>query len=127
MNLLHRLLPVFVVLAATPALAAVSLTGSTPAAGAKASGVRTVTVSFSEPVQPALSGMDVVMTEMPGMEGMHHEMKIPGVAVKVAPDGRALVATMARPLPAGGYTVNWRAAGADGQRMTGKVTFAVTK
>lgn len=109
------------------ALAAVSATGAAPADGSRAAGVQRVTVAFSEQIQPALSGLDVVMTEMPGMEGMHHAMKMPGVTVKVGPDGRSLVGTLARPLPVGGYVVNWRAAGADGKRVTGTISFAVTK
>ncbi|MEO0031644.1 MAG: hypothetical protein RIS94_1402 [Pseudomonadota bacterium] len=127
MSIMRQTLPLLLFLAPIPAMAAVAATGATPAEGARAAGVRSVSVAFSEPVQPALSGLTVVMTGMPGMEGMAHAMKIAGVTVKVSPDGRTLVGALARPLPVGTYTVTWHAAGTDGKRVSGTVSFAVTK
>jgi hypothetical protein len=47
-----------------------------------------------------MSGVDVVMTGMPGMD--HHEpMKMTGVKSSLAPDGVTLVAKLPRALPAG--------------------------
>jgi methionine-rich copper-binding protein CopC len=108
-----------------PALAHTALVSSTPAAAATASNVRTVTLRFNEAFMPQLSGLEIVMTGMPGMAGHHPAMKVAGVKVAASADRKALVATMARPLPAGTYDVNWHAVGADTHRMTGKVTFTV--
>ena len=54
-----------------PALAHTALVSSTPAAAATASNVRTVTLRFNEAFMPQLSGLDIVMTGMPGMAGHH--------------------------------------------------------
>jgi methionine-rich copper-binding protein CopC len=108
-----------------PALAHTALVSSTPSAAATASNVRTVTLRFNEALMPQLSGLEFVMTGMPGMTGPHPAMKVAGVKVAASADRTALVATMARPLPAGTYDVNWHAVGADTHRMTGKVSFTV--
>lgn len=110
--------------AASPALARVSFVAASPAQGASAQNVTRVTVTFSEPVAAQKSGLEVVMTAMPGMTA-HHAMKITGLKVAVSPDGKSLTATSARPLPMGSYDVNWRAAGQDGAVVAGKVSFTV--
>ena len=110
---------------AVPASAHTHVVSSTPAAAATASNVRNVTITFSEAFMPALSGLEVVMTGMPGMAGHHPAMKVNGVKVTPSPDSKSLVATLARPLPAGTYDVNWHAVGADTHRMTGTVSFTV--
>lgn len=111
--------------AAVPALAHPALVASTPAAAATASNVRTVTLTFSEAFLPQMSGLEIVMTAMPGMEGHHPAMKINGVKVAASADRTSLVATLGRPLPAGSYVVNWHAVGADSQRVSGQVSFTV--
>jgi len=83
-----------------------------------------VTLSFSEPLIAALSGLEVVMTGMPGTDN-HSAMKVNGVRVSVAPDGKTLVASLARPLPAGSYEAVWHAVSTDTHRVTGKLTFTV--
>lgn len=108
-----------------PALAHTHVISSTPAAAATASNVRNVTITFSEPFMPALSGLEVVMTGMPGMAGHHPAMKVNGIKVAPSSDRKSLVATLARPLPAGTYDVNWHAVGTDTHRMTGTVSFTV--
>jgi len=110
---------------ALPALAHPALVSSTPAAAAAASNVRTVTLTFNETFLPQMSGMEIVMTSMPGMEGHHPAMKIGGVKVAAGPDRKLLIATLARPLPAGSYDVNWHAVGTDTHRVSGKVSFTV--
>ncbi|MFT2622017.1 Ig-like domain-containing protein, partial [Escherichia coli] len=57
--------------AAAPAFAAPTLTSSTPAEQAEAAKVTPITLNFSEPVDPAASGVEVLMTGMPGMD--HHD------------------------------------------------------
>lgn len=110
---------------AMPAAAHTHVASSTPAAAATVSNVRTVSITFTEAFVPALSGLEIVMTGMPGMAGSHPAMKIAGVKVAPSADRKTLVATLARPLPAGTYDVNWHAVGGDTHRMTGKVSFTV--
>ncbi len=108
-----------------PALAHPALVSSMPAAASAASNVRTVTLTFNEAFLPQMSGMEIVMTGMPGMEDHHPAMKIGGVKVAAGADGKSLVAMLPRPLPAGSYDVNWHAAGTDNHRVSGKVSFTV--
>jgi len=108
-----------------PALAHVHVVSSTPAAAATVSNVRSVTITFNETFIPALSGLEVVMTGMPGMDGHHPAMKIAGVKVTPSADSKSMVATVPRPLAAGVYNVNWHAVGDDTHRMTGTVRFTV--
>lgn len=114
-------------LVGVPLHAQVALVSATPAAGSVVSKVSSVTLTFGGKLSTSLSGLEIVMTDMPGMAhgAAHQPMKMSGVKVLVGPDGKSLVATLARPLPAGAYDVNWRAAGEDTRRVTGKISFAV--
>ena len=109
---------------AIPALAQPQLVAADPAEGTTVATVSRVTLTFSEPLAAPLSGVEVLMTAMPGMEH-HAAMKMNGVAVSVGPDGKSLVATLPRPLPTGSYEAAWHAAAADTRRVTGKVSFTV--
>lgn len=106
-----------------PAFAHPALVSSSPAASASASNVKTVTLTFSEAFMPQLSGLEVVMTGMPGMEGHHPAMKVNGVKVTPSADRKSLIATVVRPLPAGTYDVTWHVVGDDTHRAIGKVSF----
>lgn len=108
---------------AMPAAAHLRVAASTPAAASTASKVKTVSVTFSDAFLPAMSGLEIVMTGMPGMAGHHPAMKMAGVKVAPSADRKTLIATAARPLPAGTYDVNWHVVGADNHRVTGKITF----
>ena len=44
---------------------------------------------------------------------------------EVSEDGKTISGRTARPLAAGAYNLNWRAASADGHRMTGVIAFTV--
>jgi methionine-rich copper-binding protein CopC len=110
---------------AIPAQAHPALVSSSPAASTVASDVRTVTLTFNEAFMAQLSGLEIVMTGMPGMAGQHPAMKINGVKVTVSADRKTLVAALARPLPVGTYDVNWHAVGDDTHRVSGKVSFTV--
>ncbi|MDE2434778.1 MAG: copper homeostasis periplasmic binding protein CopC [Sphingomonadales bacterium] len=112
---------------AAPVMAHTRVVASSPAAAATVSNVRSVTITFNEAFMPALSGLEIVMTGMPGMAGHHPAMKMAGVKVAPSADHKSLVATLARPLTAGTYDVNWHAVGNDTHRMTGKVSFTVRK
>lgn len=110
---------------AVPAAAHTHVVSSTPAAATTASNVRTVSITFNEAFMPALSGLEIVMTGMPGMADHHPAMKIAGVKVAPSADRKTLIATLPRPLAAGTYDINWHAVGADTHRMTGKISFTV--
>ena len=109
---------------AAPALAHPKIVSAQPAQGANAEKVTQVSITFSEPLVAAMSGMDVVMTGMPGMD--HHEpMKMTGVKTSLASDGVTLVAKLPRALPAGTYDANWHVVSADTHRVAGKLSFSV--
>ena len=105
-------------------LAHVELAASTPAAGAKAKAPKAITLTFSQPVDPASAAASIVMTAMPGMAN-HGEMTIRNFTASWSADGRTLTLTLKKPLPAGSYDVRWQAAAADGHAMTGNVSFDV--
>lgn len=106
----------------TAALAAPALTSATPAEGSDTANVTRITLNFSEAIDPAASGVEVLMTGMPGME--HHEpMKTGGVKVAISPDGRAMVATLPRALSEGTYAVRWHVANKSAEKAGGAVTF----
>lgn len=112
---------------ASPALAHPRMLSSSPVQSSSTNHVDRIVLTFSEPLVPAMSGFDVVMTEMPGMThgGRHQPLKVNGVRVVVGPDGKSLIGTLARRLSPGTYEVNWRAVSTDTHRITGKVSFAV--
>jgi copper resistance protein C len=124
-HLLTALLaPLAVASFAVPAMAHPKIVSAKPAEGATAGNVTQVSVTFSEPLMAAMSGMDLMMTGMPGMD--HHQpMKMTGVKTSVAPDGVTLVAKLARPLPAGTYEADWHVVSTDTHRVAGKLTFSV--
>jgi len=107
-----------------PALAHAKLVSSTPAAGATAAKPTKLTLTFSETLIAQLSGVDIVMTGMPGMSH-HAPMKVGGFASTVSPDGKTLVVTLPRALPAGTYEIDWHAVTSDGHRMEGKYNISV--
>lgn len=111
-------------LAPTALLAHVQLTASTPAAGASAKAPKTVTLTFSQPVDPATAAASIIMTAMPGMAN-HGEMPIRNFTNSWSADGKTLTLTLKKPLPTGSYDVRWQAAAADGHPMNGSVSFDV--
>lgn len=111
-------------LAPGSALAHVQLTASTPAAGEEVSALRTVTLTFSEPVDQATAAASIVMTAMPGVEN-HGEMMIRNFTASWSADSRIMTLSLRRPLRTGSYEVRWQAAADDGHSMTGAVAFEV--
>lgn len=120
------LLAALALAATTPAtaLAHVELSASTPAAGSEAKAPKTVTLSFTQPVDPASTAVALVMTAMPGVAN-HGEMPIRNFTADWSEDGRTVTLNLRKPLPAGSYEVRWQAAAADGHAMSGTVAFAV--
>lgn len=109
---------------ASPALAHPTLLSSQPAANATVSKPTRIALAFNEKLVPQMSGLSVMMTGMPGMAN-HAPMKMSGFKTSVSPDGKTLIATFARPLPAGTYQVQWHVVSADTHRIEGKVAFTV--
>ncbi|MET0239941.1 MAG: copper homeostasis periplasmic binding protein CopC [Sphingobium sp.] len=106
------------------ALAHANLVASTPAPNAKASGVRTLSLTFSEAVVETLSGVKIVMTGMPGMAN-HDPMKVSGFQTALGADGKTLTVTLPRALPVGTYKLDWHAVTADTHRIEGSYAFSV--
>lgn len=111
------LAPLFAVavLAASPAAAHARLVSATPAANATVTAPRTISLTFSERSVPAFSGFDVVNAAGETI----------ALRTSVSEDGKTLTGTLARPLAAGRYSIQWRIASADGHRMTGSYAFTV--
>lgn len=100
------------------------LVRSAPAAGAAVRAVSQIDFAFAAPVNAATAGAQIVMTAMPGMTD-HPPMAIKGFTIVPGADGRALRLKLRKPLVPGDYTVSWSVAGADGKRLTGKLSFKV--
>lgn len=120
------LLPAALILAAMPAVATAhpKLMSSTPAANATVAKPSRLTLTFSEKLLAPLSGVDLVMTAMPGMAD-HPPMPIKGFKTAIESDGKTMAVTLPRPLPTGSYDLDWHIVGADQHRITGKYSFTV--
>jgi methionine-rich copper-binding protein CopC len=111
-------------LGTAPAPAHPRLLSAQPAAGASVAKPTRIALAFSEKLVAQMSGMDVVMTGMPGMAN-HAPMKMGGFKTALDKDGKTLVATFARALPAGTYQVQWHVVSVDTHRVEGRVAFTV--
>lgn len=106
------------------ALAHARVTASTPAQGETVARPRVVALTFSEALLTPTAAASIVMTAMPGIAD-HGEMAIRNFTTAWSNGNRTLTLTLRQPLRAGSYDVRWQAAGADGHRMTGTVSFTV--
>ena len=97
---------------------------STPAQGTTVARPRVVTLTFSEALLPPTAAASIVMTAMPGMEN-HSPMVIRNFTTAWSSGNRTMTLNLRQPLRAGTYEVRWQAAGADGHRMNGTVSFIV--
>ena len=111
------------VLAATAVQAHPKLNSANPAANAVGASPTRIQLVFSEALVAQFSGIDLTMTEMPGMK--MGPMKMNGVTTTVAADGKTLVATLATPLPVGTYKVDYHVVSTDTHRIQGSYTFKV--
>lgn len=105
-------------------LAHTKVVASIPAQGTTVSAVRNISMTFSEALLVPTVGVSIVMTAMPGMPD-HGEMQIRNFTQSWSDGNRKLVLKLKKPLVIGTYDVRWQAAGADGHRMKGKVSFVV--
>lgn len=108
----------------TTAQAHPKLLSGTPAANAIVARTAKIELHFSEKLVGQFSGVDLVMTDMPGMK-MNSPMKMGGLSIAVGPDGKTLVATRKTPLPAGSYKLDWHVVSADTHRVNGSYSFKV--
>jgi methionine-rich copper-binding protein CopC len=108
----------------TAAFAHPKLVSASPAANATAARTNVVRLTFSERLTPKLSNATITMTGMPGMAN-HPDMKMTGVTSAISADGKSIVLTSAKPLPAGTYRADWVIVGADTHRITGKHNFSI--
>jgi methionine-rich copper-binding protein CopC len=122
---MSRLLPFTIaatILLASAAHAQPRLVTASPAADATVARPARIELTFSEKLAPALSGVEIVMTAMPGMPN-HGPMRMTGFATQLSADGKMLVITPKAPLPAGDYRLNWHAVGGGKQRTEGSYSF----
>lgn len=108
----------------TAALAHTKVVASTPAEGTTVANARIISLTFSEALLPPTAAASIVMTAMPGMAN-HGEMAIRNFKTAWSNDNKTMTLNLAKPLPKGTYEVRWQAAGADGHRMKGTVTFII--
>lgn len=107
-------------LAAAPlALAHPSLVRSTPAADATVAPASQIELQFNEKVMPRATRIEL------SMDHGRMKMAMPAVAQDISEDGHTLRARFAKPLPAGSYTLQWRAVGQDSHPITGSYRFTV--
>jgi len=114
----------FAVAAAGPVFAHAKLVSSTPTASATVDKPGRVILTFNEKVMPSFTGVELMMTSMPGMSD-HQPMKMTGFTSAMSADGKTLTLLMKRALPSGSYDVKWHAAGGDTHRMEGTFSFNV--
>lgn len=100
------------------------MVSSIPAANATVAKPTRLSLTFSEKFLAPMSGVDLVMTGMPGMAD-HAPMPIKGYKTSVAPDGKTMIVTLPRALPAGSYDLKWHIVGANQHKMEGGYSFKV--
>lgn len=98
------------------------LLSASPAANSAVTKPTLIKLTFSETLVGPLSGIDLVMTGMPGMT--HHD-PMPIKGFKAVANGKDLSITLPRPLPAGSYELKWHAVAADQHRIEGSYSFTV--
>ncbi len=102
-----------------PALAHPKLLSSSPAANGTASNVKQISLTFSEGLVGPVSGADL------NMAMGDQSMSVSGLTTAIGKDGKTLVATLAKPLPAGKYSLDWHVVSTDTHRVAGKLAFTV--
>jgi methionine-rich copper-binding protein CopC len=83
-----------------------------------------VVLNFSDALNPAKSGVELVMTAMPG-HANHGIMPIKNFVPAWSNGNKTLTLNLRQPLRTGTYEARWQSTGGDGHKMTGKLTFNV--
>lgn len=102
--------------AATGAQAHAHLVRATPAANAEVASPKSLSLTFSEKLEPKFSGFELMKAD-----GKPVALK----ASVAAKDHKTLSAAPSAPLAPGGYMVMWHVVSADGHRMKGDFSFTV--
>ena len=97
------------------------LISTTPAPNSAAAKANKVQLNFSERLIGGMTAAKVTMIGMPG----HGPIKVDGFTQSLAPNGKTVILTRARPLSAGTYRVSWHAVSVDTHRVAGSFGFAV--
>lgn len=113
-----------VAMLASGAQAHPKIVSSNPAANATVGHTSKIEIHFSEKLVGQFSGVDLAMTDMPGMK-MNAPMKMGGIKTALGADGMTLVATLAKPLPTGTYKLDYHVVSADTHRVQGSYLFKV--
>jgi methionine-rich copper-binding protein CopC len=108
----------------TAAQAHPKLLSATPAPNSSVATTSKIELHFNEVLVSQFSGVDLAMTDMPGMK-MNAPMKMSGLATALSADGKTLVITMKSPLPSGTYKVDWHVVSTDTHRVNGSYSFKV--
>lgn len=108
--------------AGTAAEAHPRLVSSTPSANATVAKPAKIELRFNEALVAKFSGVDVAMTDMPGMKMA--PMKVT-TDTSVGADGKTLVVAPKAPLHTGTYKVDWHAVTTDTHRVNGSFSFKV--
>lgn len=103
-------------LSATNAFAHARLESSTPAANATVQAPTTITLHFSDPLEPRFSGFEISDA---------HNHAVNATSHPDPSDPAIYVATLATPLAPGLYHVTWHLVAHDGHRMRGTFDFTV--
>ena len=89
---------------------------ATPAANAEVASPKSLSLTFSEKLEPKFSGFELMKAD-----GKPVALK----ASVAAKDHKTLSAAPSAPLAPGGYMVMWHVVSADGHRMKGDFSFTV--
>lgn len=76
-----------------------------------------LTLTFSEDIEPAFSGVDILNAQQQPMP-----------AARIQRNGRQhnqLIVPLTKPLPSGNYQVNWHVLSVDGHKTQGSYSFSV--
>jgi len=109
--------------AAAPAVAHPKLLSATPAPNSAVASPARLQLTFSETLVSNFSGVELVMTDMPGMK-MSSPMRMT-VSTALAADGKTVVVTLAKALARGGYKLDWHVVSTDTHRVQGSYAFKV--
>ncbi len=104
-------------LTAAGAFAHAHLQQQIPTAGAQLSFPQTLTLSFSEGIEPAFSGVTVT--------GPQQHAVATGKLTRSADNPAEVTLPLAEALPPGEYTVAWHVVSVDGHKTKGQYTFSV--
>jgi len=102
----------------TLAFAHAHLKSAEPAQNTAAASPAALTLHFTEGLEPALSGIEVIKED-------HTKVSLEE-ARTISGDDRSLVVPLSEPLAPGVYTVNWHVLAKDGHKSKGTYTFTVT-